>query len=255
MITRTDPNILTELSLFDGLSTSQLAWLREQMRSKTLAAGAHLMTAEQPGKIVYFVLRGTVKIHVEQADGHDVILAILGRGDDTFAALRDEVRKLFPTVENLRLEAISQDQKRLTVKLKGQSEPVPAEHLSEGLLYFIAYLALKEVTKAGILLIEEPENGLHPSRIRDVVAVLRAISESGTQVVIATHSPLVINELKADEVSVVTRDPATGTKVTPIAETPNFRSRADVYELGELWLSYADGDQEAPLFEALSPKP
>jgi CRP/FNR family cyclic AMP-dependent transcriptional regulator len=81
MITRTDPNILTELSLFDGLSTSQLAWLREQMRSKTLPAGAHLMTAEQPGKIVYFVLRGTVKIHVEQADGHDVILAILGRGD------------------------------------------------------------------------------------------------------------------------------------------------------------------------------
>jgi CRP/FNR family cyclic AMP-dependent transcriptional regulator len=81
MMTSTDPNILTELSLFNGLTADQLAWLREQMRPKTLPAGEHLITAAQPGKIVYFVLRGTVKIHVEQADGHDVILAILGRGD------------------------------------------------------------------------------------------------------------------------------------------------------------------------------
>ena len=81
MVTRTDPNILTELSLFDGLSPSQLAGLRAQMRPKTLATGSHLITAEQPGQIIYFVLHGTVKIHIEQADGNDVILAILGRGD------------------------------------------------------------------------------------------------------------------------------------------------------------------------------
>jgi CRP-like cAMP-binding protein len=81
MMTGTDSNILTELTLFDGLTAAQLAWLCEQMRSKTLPAGEHLITTAQPGKIVYFVLRGTVKIHVEQADGHDVILAILGRGD------------------------------------------------------------------------------------------------------------------------------------------------------------------------------
>ncbi len=81
MMTCTDPNILTELSLFRGLSPAQLARLRDQMRAKMLPAGAHLIIAEQPGQIVYFVLRGTVKIHIEQADGHDVILAILGRGD------------------------------------------------------------------------------------------------------------------------------------------------------------------------------
>lgn len=63
----------------------------------------------------------------------------------------------------------------------------------------------------------------------------------------ATHSPLVVNELRPEEVSVVTRDPEQGTKVTRIDATPNFAARSSVYALGELWLSYCDGDFEAPL--------
>ena len=35
----------------------------------------------QPGEIVYFILSGTVKIHVEQEDGRDVIISILGPGE------------------------------------------------------------------------------------------------------------------------------------------------------------------------------
>ncbi|MBN1562286.1 MAG: Crp/Fnr family transcriptional regulator [Anaerolineae bacterium] len=81
MATATNPNILTTLSLFQGLSAAQLARLRDYLRPKTLRAGSHLITAEQPGEFIYFVLRGTLKIHIEQADGQDVILAILGRGD------------------------------------------------------------------------------------------------------------------------------------------------------------------------------
>jgi CRP/FNR family cyclic AMP-dependent transcriptional regulator len=39
------------------------------------------MTVEQPGEIVYFIVSGTVKIHVEQEDGRDVIISILGPGE------------------------------------------------------------------------------------------------------------------------------------------------------------------------------
>ncbi len=39
------------------------------------------MTAEQPGEVAYIILTGTVKVYVEQADGSDAILAILGRGE------------------------------------------------------------------------------------------------------------------------------------------------------------------------------
>jgi hypothetical protein len=63
----------------------------------------------------------------------------------------------------------------------------------------------------------------------------------------ATHSPLVVNEMQPEEVSVVTRTEAEGTKITPIKDTANFAKRSSVYALGELWLSFADGVDEAPL--------
>ena len=67
--------------------------------------------------------------------------------------------------------------------------------------------------------------------------------------IIATHSPLIVNELQPGEVSVVTRTAAEGTKVRLISQTPDFDKRSKVYALGELWLSYANGEDEAPLLE------
>ena len=48
---------------------------------KTFPEGVTLMTAEQVGEAVYFIMGGTVKFHVEQEDGSDVIMAILGPGE------------------------------------------------------------------------------------------------------------------------------------------------------------------------------
>jgi CRP/FNR family cyclic AMP-dependent transcriptional regulator len=73
--------MLADLSLFRGLPGERLAELARQLHCKTFPAGANIITAEQPGEVVYFILRGTVKIHVEQSSGISVILAILGRGD------------------------------------------------------------------------------------------------------------------------------------------------------------------------------
>jgi predicted ATPase len=118
--------------------------------------------------------------------------------------------------------------------------------MSEGLLYWLAFAVLPYVDPTAILLIEEPENGLHPSRIAEVMKVLRAIS-SRMQVILATHSPLVINELQPDEVTILTRDPKTGTRATRLDRTTHFQQRQQVYALGELWLSFADGDSETAL--------
>jgi predicted ATPase len=124
--------------------------------------------------------------------------------------------------------------------------------MSEGLLYWLAYAALPYLEPTALLLIEEPENGLHPARIRDVMKVLREISQT-IQVVLATHSPLVINELEPHEVSVVTRG-ADGTKAVLMKDTPNFAERSKAYSLGELWVSYANGEDEKPLLEG-GPRP
>jgi predicted ATPase len=162
-------------------------------------------------------------------------------------AILDDVQKLFPNVEEVGLFNISDREKVLRVILKGGRE-IQAPALSEGLLYYLAFAALRYLDPVGLLLIEEPENGLHPTRIGDVMRVLREISQT-TQVVLATHSPLVINELQGDEVSVITRTPEEGTKARLLKDTFNYAERSKVYSNGELWLNYADGESERDLFQ------
>jgi CRP/FNR family cyclic AMP-dependent transcriptional regulator len=76
-----DSNRLGDLELFQGLKAEELAELNGLLHSQTVQAGAHFITAEQPGEVVYVLLSGTVKIYVTRADGREVILAFLGPGD------------------------------------------------------------------------------------------------------------------------------------------------------------------------------
>jgi hypothetical protein len=178
--------------------------------------------------------------------------AMRDRSVGTFSRISAELCRLFPSVKELRLRAVTTNTKVLAVELKDGIE-VRADAMSEGLLYFLGFAALRELDPPSIFLVEEPENGLHPARIADVVRMLRHIAEDKdrpVQVIMATHSPLVINELRPDEVTIITRD-ATGTHATPISDTPGFAARSEVYNLGELWLSYSNGVDEAPLLKGV----
>ena len=176
-----------------------------------------------------------------------VYFSLRNLGDQVFASIVDGVQRHFKTVKGLRVKAVTSGTVELEAELRNGTR-VGADRMSEGLLYYLAFAALRHLQPASLLLVEEPENGLHPSRIAEVIKILRTIvNETGTQVVMATHSPLVINELRPEEVSVVTRTEAAGTKVTPIVETHNFEKRFSNYSLGELWLSYANGVDEEPL--------
>src|SRR5689334_14825071 len=74
-------NILSAIPLFAGLNETQLAWIAQRAHRRLFPSGRDIITAEQPGEAVYVILHGTVKIHIEQAGGQDVILSILGAGD------------------------------------------------------------------------------------------------------------------------------------------------------------------------------
>ncbi|MGV3620942.1 MAG: AAA family ATPase [Archangium sp.] len=173
-----------------------------------------------------------------------VLDAIFSRASNDYLSLEKALIERFPSVSGFRLFTFEQ-KRSIGIRLKDGTDVAP-ESMSEGMLYFLAFSVLRHLEPVSLLLVEEPENGLHPARIAEVVRILREISET-TQVVMATHSPLVINELRPAEVTLVTRTPEHGTTFTPIAETPNFNERSSVYALGELWLSYADGKTEAPL--------
>jgi len=177
--------------------------------------------------------------------------AILSRDRTAFDEIEAGVRRHFPTVKGIWLPTSSDSKKALGVILNDGTR-VHADVMSEGLLYWLAFAVLPHVDPTAILLIEEPENGLHPSRISEVMNVLRAVS-SHMQVILATHSPLVINELQPEEVTILTRDAKVGTRATRMDQTTHFQQRQRVYALGELWLSFADGATQTALVPDADP--
>jgi CRP/FNR family cyclic AMP-dependent transcriptional regulator len=72
---------LSGMPLFEGLTAEQLAKLSGLLHTRTFPGASNVIIAEQPGEAVYVIQSGAVKIYVEEADGTDVILAILCAGE------------------------------------------------------------------------------------------------------------------------------------------------------------------------------
>jgi len=75
------PEQLAPIQIFLGLTDGELSRISALLRSRRFPASTNVLPVDQPGEVAYIILNGTVKVHVEQADGSDVILAILGPGE------------------------------------------------------------------------------------------------------------------------------------------------------------------------------
>jgi predicted ATPase len=128
----------------------------------------------------------------------------------------------------------------------GQSPvTIPGSLASGGALLLTAYLTLAYSQTPGLLLIEEPENGLHPSRLEMVLGLLRKVSRGDVgnrkrQVVVTTHNPLLLNYASPEEVRVFVRHPDQGTKVIPMTKAPDIERLLKEFALGELWYLLGD---------------
>ena len=174
----------------------------------------------------------------------------MARDNDMFVKINNKFKSLFQSSNGIRIRNIN-GKKSISTSI-GKNQLISAEQMSEGMLYYLAFSALQHIDPPSILLIEEPENGLHPARIADVIQILRNISQR-TQVILTTHSPLVLNELQADEISILSRDPVEGTRVRRLNESWNFQNRSKVYSNGELWLAYCNGVDEYDLLNPPRP--
>lgn len=108
----------------------------------------------------------------------------------------------------------------------GRKFAAPA--LSDGTLRFAALAAaFFQPDMPKVMTIEEIENGVHPSRLRLLVELLRSQSElTGTQIIATTHSPLLIEWLEPEEHQTTffcKRDEATGeSEIRPLTKVPHF---------------------------------
>src|SRR5512145_598497 len=77
----TGPEIALAVPLFRDLTSEQLARVASLLHRRTLHAGTTMITEQQPGEALYFIITGAVKVYVEQSGGARLTLSILGPGD------------------------------------------------------------------------------------------------------------------------------------------------------------------------------
>jgi len=121
----------------------------------------------------------------------------------------------------------------------GQEFPAPI--LSDGTLRFAALAAaFFQPDMPGIITIEEMENGIHPTRLRLLVELLKSQSgEDGPQVFATTHSPVVLAWLDESDYETTffcKRDEETGASIIkPLSEIPHLVDLVKKQPLSELF--------------------
>lgn len=105
----------------------------------------------------------------------------------------------------------------------GPPPTVDARGMSDGTLRFLAILtALLTRPARSLLVIEEVDNGLHPSRARLLLDMLKAVGlQRGVDVLVITHNPALLDAMGTEMVPFITvayRDPATGYSVLSLLE-------------------------------------
>ena len=146
----------------------------------------------------------------------DNLASALARLDrDVPRSLRDittETASVVQGFSGLRVE-IDATRRLYTIWARQGEEEHSAQVLSDGTLRVIALAALKyDPLYGGTLLFEEPENGVHPSRLGRIASLLKALPSNLSvddpyawprQVIVNTHSPKFMAEVMDEDLALV----------------------------------------------------
>jgi predicted ATPase len=106
-----------------------------------------------------------------------------------FQGIERALRLIIPSMTKIDVGVSNLGEVELRL-LEGET-PIPARILSEGTLRVLGLLALGGARESPALIgFEEPENGIHPRRIRQIATLLQNLTDEGrTQLIVTTHSP------------------------------------------------------------------
>lgn len=112
--------------------------------------------------------------------------------------------------------------------------PVPATRLSDGTIRFLAMSAvLLQPSPPPLVCIEEPELGLHPDAL-SIVADLLVDASKRTQIIVTTHSDVLLSHLSLEPESVLVCENLGGTQLRRL-KGEDLEDWLEKYRLGELW--------------------
>lgn len=163
-----------------------------------------------------------------------------------FKRIQKTIQSIAPFFQRFRLQphAANQQQIKLEWQEKGNYEGYfDAYSLSDGTLRFICLVTLLlQPTPPEIIIIDEPELGLHPLAIEVLAELLQRLGEDDrTQVIISTQSTDLVNCMEPEHIMVADREQQQ-TVIKRLHEQ-ELEAWLGTYSLGEIWQKNIIGGQ------------
>jgi len=186
----------------------------------------------------------------------------IGPGGEKLSAFLDNIKgaqkddlivllkRFYPAIVDFKVTTMRSGWKKLVVmeQFEGKQLETEATHLNDGLLRVLAVLA-QSSTDRSLILLDEIENGINQEIVE---ALVDALVESTQQLIVTTHSPLVLNYLSDDvarkSVQMIYKTPVGETRVRKFFDIPRMADKLTAMGPGD---AFVDTDLGALTLECI----
>lgn len=150
------------------------------------------------------------------------------------------VRRILPQFDDFILEPMALNQSYIRMNWKRVGEPdyvFGPEQLSDGSIRFIALATLflqPPELLPNVIIIDEPELGLHPQAIDALASMIRLASRY-SQIILATQSPRIVDNFEPENIIVAENDKVSGSSLFSRLDNEKLKDWLEEYSLSQLW--------------------
>jgi len=182
-------------------------------------------------------VKGSYSIHANDRlmpQGDNLASFLYGlRETPAYANIVRMIQRVAPFFHDFIFQLESNDMIRLRWKHKGSDDYFDATMLSDGTLRFICLTTLLLQPKLPtIILLDEPELGLHPFAMQLLAAMMRSASEQ-TQIIASTQSVTLANQFSWQDMVVV--DQINNESKFRRLEEQEVAAWLERYKMGDIW--------------------
>ena len=122
----------------------------------------------------------------------------------TWQFVMSGMQDIMPSLQTINIETLHNQRLGIFFTEEGVTRSWGVEELSDGTMHALAILVAVADSRNSLLLLEEPENSVHPWIVRVIVNHLREISQY-TNVIVTSYSPILTNLLRPEEIWIASR--------------------------------------------------
>jgi predicted ATPase len=173
------------------------------------------------------------------SDGRNLtalLSSLNGNSVKTYDKIIEELKNVNPNFKDLVFTTPLAGKSLMSLKEKNLDRAITIEHISDGTLRYLLLLSIfYNPNRGSVVCIDEPEAGLHPDMINGIAKGIKYAAQNGTQMIIATHSPLLLNAFELEDLKIFEKDADNQTIVKTKSEE-DFPDWQGEFLAGQMWL-------------------